>query len=659
MILDNLVLENVGTFRGKNEIPLTPPSSKKPVILIGGLNGAGKTTILEAIHLALYGSLSQGRDKRSGSYDSYLRSLIHHGVPASEGAAVELTFHVYQRGAEHSYRIRRRWQGGGVSLQESVLVWVDGKYDDALTSTWNEYVETFIPRGIAGLFFFDGEQIEALADLEQSQDVLRSALAALLGLDLIDRLSTDLAVLRRRHRGAEVPEELRLAVEDRRRKVTLARQAEEMAATLAATSRVEAERADKRLSEVTEQYRAAGGGLLEQREAADTRVALVRQQIADTDEELRTEAAGAAPFLLNTELLGNLANHVTRERDARRDSLVLGVVGDRDRELLRILRRAKAPGAAITVLEEFMASDVAARQDASSRVPMLSGLRDGGTVEALRSSILPSTQKRISTLVERRITLAAELIQAERTLVAIPDPESLASLKQELDEASLAAVRCHALLTQNEDRLEASRQERARADDAYEAAMDKSAQATIDADDDRRLVEHAERARLTLETLKAKAAERHVGQIARLVLEALNRLFRKDRLVTDVRIDPMSYTVELIGSDSQSLAATELSAGERQLLAVALLWGLAQAAGQPLPMVIDTPLGRLDGSHRGRLIERYFPHAAHQVVLLSTDTEVDEGALKSLRPFVGRMYLLEFDNAVNATTVLPGYFWSE
>lgn len=187
--------------------------------------------------------------------------------------------------------------------------------------------------------------------------------------------------------------------------------------------------------------------------------------------------------------------------------------------------------------------------------------------------------------------------------------------------------------------------------------MDKSAQATLDADDDRRLVEHAERARVTLDELKTKAAERHVSQIGRLVLEALTRLLRKDRLVTDVRIDPTSYTVELVGSDGQSLAATELSAGERQLLAVALLWGLAQAAGQPLPMVIDTPLGRLDGAHRGRLIERYFPHAAHQVVLLSTDTEVDEAALKSLRPSVGRMYRLEFDSAVNATTVQLGYFW--
>ncbi|RRR45070.1 DNA sulfur modification protein DndD [Mycolicibacter terrae] len=657
MILDSLILENVGTYRGKNEIRLTPPSSKKPVVLIGGLNGAGKTTILEAIHLALYGVLSQARRRRTGSYDSYLRSLIHHGIPASEGAAVELTFHVFQQGVKHSYRIRRRWQGGGAALREFVLVWVDGKFDEALASAWSEYVESFIPRGIAGLFFFDGEQIEALADLEQSQRVLQSALAALLGLDLIDRLAMDLAVIRRRHRGAEVPEELRQLVEANRTAVTYARQAAELAQEQVGTAKVEAERADKRLNAVTEQYRAAGGGLLEQREAAEARLMLVRQQITDVDEELRAEAAEAAPLLQATHLLASLANQVALEQDAHRESLVIDVVAARDQVLLDQLQKAKVRGAALTALKSFMSTDVAERQEASARVPMISGLTDGRTVDALQSSILPSSRKRLLSLVDRRDKLTGELEQAERTLVAIPDPEALATIKQELDEASQHAVRCHALLIQAEDRLEAARQERARADTTYEAAMDQAARATLDADDDRRLVEHAERARKTLDALKIKAAERHVGQISRLVLEALGRLLRKDRLVTDVRIDPTTYAVELVGSDGQSLAATELSAGERQLLAVALLWGLAQAAGQPLPMVIDTPLGRLDGEHRGRLVERYFPHAAHQVVLLSTDTEVDEAALKTLRPFVGRMYQLDFDGTTNATTIRPGYFW--
>lgn len=85
MILDELALHNVGTFAGHHRIKLTPPSAKKPIVLIGGLNGAGKTTVLEAIHLALYGSLAQLSGRRSGSYDNYLRGLIHRGVPESKG----------------------------------------------------------------------------------------------------------------------------------------------------------------------------------------------------------------------------------------------------------------------------------------------------------------------------------------------------------------------------------------------------------------------------------------------------------------------------------------------------------------------------------------------------------------------------------------------
>jgi DNA sulfur modification protein DndD len=73
--------------------------------------------------------------------------------------------------------------------------------------------------------------------------------------------------------------------------------------------------------------------------------------------------------------------------------------------------------------------------------------------------------------------------------------------------------------------------------------------------------------------------------------------------------------------------------------------------------VIDTPLGRLDGSHRENLLDRYFPYASHQVILLSTDTEIDEEAYERLRRHVGRSYRLEFDPATNATTVQRGYFW--
>ncbi|MGB7377306.1 MAG: DNA sulfur modification protein DndD, partial [Rivularia sp. (in: cyanobacteria)] len=84
-----------------------------------------------------------------------------------------------------------------------------------------------------------------------------------------------------------------------------------------------------------------------------------------------------------------------------------------------------------------------------------------------------------------------------------------------------------------------------------------------------------------------------------------------------------------------------------------------RVSGHNLPVAIDTPLGRLDSSHRSNLIERYFPSASHQVILLSTDTEIAEKEVKTLRKndAIAREYVLKYSQETRQTTVESGYFW--
>ena len=89
-----------------------------------------------------------------------------------------------------------------------------------------------------------------------------------------------------------------------------------------------------------------------------------------------------------------------------------------------------------------------------------------------------------------------------------------------------------------------------------------------------------------------------------------------------------------------------------------MLWALARASGRPLPMIVDTPLARLDSAHRKLLLEHYFPRASHQILLLSTDTEIDQAAFGELRPYVAHAYRLEFDFTEAATAISRGYFWT-
>jgi DNA sulfur modification protein DndD len=656
VILDELVLHNVGTFAGRHAMTLTPPAADKPIVLIGGLNGAGKTTILDAIHLVLYGSLAQVSGRRSGSYESYLRSLINHRAPDRDGAAIELTFHARWQGAEHHYRLRRWWRNTGTATRESLTVSVDGRHDEARTSTWNDQVETFLPRGIAGLFFFDGEQIEALADMDKSREVLGSALAALLGLDLVDRLSTDLSVLRRRNRGQQIPAELGKAVEERLRAVTSLRQAEEAASSAVAALRVDLERAEKHEFEQAERYRSAGGELADRRDATEAAAAMHRDALARAEDELREELAGVAPLLQVAAAMGGMARQAAREVDAKQHRAAAKIISTRDEAVIQKLRQSRVGAATITAIENYLTADRDQRRESAS-VEMITGVENSSSIDFLIGPGLPMAERRLRGLLERLTEAREELDQAERVLVAMPDPEMLGSLRQELDAFSAEVLHNRAALTHAEERLMALRQERSRADAAYEAAQDKAALAGLAADDGHRLVEHVDRVRATLGRLHTAAVECHLDRISQLILEALGHLLRKEELVTGIKIDAESYAVELTGRDGRPLSPKELSAGERQLLAVALLWGLARAAGKPLPVVIDTPLGRLDGSHREHLLDRYFPAASHQVILLSTDTEIDELAYDRLARHIGREYRLEFDPYTHATAIEPGYFW--
>jgi len=78
-----------------------------------------------------------------------------------------------------------------------------------------------------------------------------------------------------------------------------------------------------------------------------------------------------------------------------------------------------------------------------------------------------------------------------------------------------------------------------------------------------------------------------------------------------------------------------------------------------LPVAIDTPLGRLDSEHRNHLVDRYFPQASYQVILLSTDTEIRHEEVERLREAeaISREYRLEYDPKQRQTAVVAGYFW--
>lgn len=100
-----------------------------------------------------------------------------------------------------------------------------------------------------------------------------------------------------------------------------------------------------------------------------------------------------------------------------------------------------------------------------------------------------------------------------------------------------------------------------------------------------------------------------------------------------------------------------LSKGERQIFILALYWAIIEISGQDIPFVIDTPYARIDANHRREISEKFFPNISGQVIILSTDEEINEEYYNIVKPYVAKEYLLINDENENRTTVENHYFF--
>ncbi|MEM9542372.1 MAG: AAA family ATPase, partial [Cyanobacteria bacterium P01_E01_bin.42] len=191
-----LVLENFGPYYGRQAIDLSPenlsPENEKecrPIVLLGGMNGGGKTTLMDAIRLAFYGQRAQCSTRGNLSYQKFLEQCINRHTKGTEETKVELAFDHIKDSKPVVFRIRRRWTKNPKNGRDSLEIITDTWLDETITKTWDERVEYILPLGISNLFLFDGEQVKELAELESPPPQVVEAIQSLLGLELAERLS--------------------------------------------------------------------------------------------------------------------------------------------------------------------------------------------------------------------------------------------------------------------------------------------------------------------------------------------------------------------------------------------------------------------------------------------------------------------------------------
>lgn len=658
MILDEIAVQNFGVFQGLHTITLTPPSNSKPIILFGGYNGSGKTTLLDALQLVLYGKFARCSNRGNISYEEFLNRSIHRTADSQERTSVELKFRNMSNGKDHTYSIRRIWSRKRHGIHEYLVVIKDGALDRVLTEEWDQYVEEYIPSRISNLFFFDGEKIEEFASSTNASQLLFVAIHSLLGMDIIDQLLNDMIVLERRKRVSLKNDTERKEFDNAMVKIEeLDKQKGDLVQDRASLQN-DLEQEEKNYRNIENIFRREGGVLLEKRKEIETQKISTKEHLYSVEEKLREFSSGPIPFLLIIDMLRAVEHQDQREERAYQAQAFTDTLKERDKKLLRIAKQHQTPETIIEKIGNFLSEDRDQRIKETQTERYLN--LDNETKKNLKmllASILPEARHSAIKQSSEVKKSQANLDDIERKLAGVPAEDSIAPLIEERHKIKMSIEKIKSRIENIDNEIAKISREKEQKQSWLAFQLEKVVKDDFYQEDVGRIAHYSKLVRETLKKFRNTMLLNHVEKIGELIFDSFGKLIRKKSLIKNISINPDNYELELRGADGKTLSPERLSAGERQLLAVSILWGLARASGRPLPTAIDTPLGRLDSSHRNHIVERYFPYASHQVLLFSTDEEINQRYFEKLKPYIGRTYLLEFDDHNGSTQIRDGYFW--
>lgn len=658
MYFTKVELHNFGIYKGTHEMCLTNKIGERNITLVGGLNGRGKTTFHDAILLALYGKQAlKYIQEKARSYDKLLLDHINkHTTSAETYVAVTLCL---DDGTE--LRVKRSWSLKGKKVEQQICVEQNGVVDKYLGESWNYYIEEILPFGIARFFFFNNEKITQLAD-DTSFEQIKSSIKSAIGVSAIEKAikHTDDVIQRKKSAlsafekseafvgyqeiEAQIDEIDRKLEEATRHTNELEKRCENLTATLEAKEK---------------EFWSSGGDLSRNRDAIKQEMQRISENIEQIQEEiLQLIIDPSTPLFMCKDLVVQSYNSeiALQKSEAARYSNKLitdlfAQVNDRllssgmDKDAIRI-----AQNIVNGVLTEHLPSGEEREyvKNMSATSIML--------YEQIISSTFQTISSRIRSLVNHVDAQENEFMNLDAHLGSA-DEKTLAMQLYEL--------------------LKATEAEKAVADAEYQKQLDyinslkhqrdilvskriqlikTIAEKENSNDDNARIVKYAAMSIEVLSEFKMRLQKEKVANLSDTATQCFKALVEKDTLVSKINIDSETLDVTMLDFDGHELLKSQLSAGEQQMFAVAIIWALALTSGYKAPVIIDTPMARLDSSHRSNFVTKYLPAASSQVMVLSTDEEIYGRYLDLIRDNVVDYYMLLYSEEEQCTSIVRGYF---
>jgi len=658
MRINKLRVSNFKSFPKLTEFDLTyNGDDKKKVTLIGGMNGAGKSSFMEALGICLYGK------SKSEIINVINKNELKNG---NSKMTIELEF---ETDDGDIFIIKRYWFTNKAfgeikanDLDESITVTKNGEIVQYSIDTWQEFIESTIPLGIIKFFFFDGEQVSQLSETENEGLQLKTDLESVLGIGIVRRLIEDLQkiqsdIARENNSNSVSAAELTKVESD----INYANEKIEELKNEKSERELNIADNHNKINELDVKINKILGfnpELIEKKGELNARLTQINTNILNINKNIEQYCNDVLPILLLSKYF-SLINSQYKDEEETINSKTL--IESSENIATKVVEEA--------IIPQIPNLDNTKQDFIKSKIIEI--LTDGKNEK--REIILDISSKEFADTTGIIKSAEAEISSLS---ILISEKENLLTEKKEI-EVELEKVELPADKFMTYKEIEKNKNELVSENGRYLERISKISdeifQQNIEKENNqekqRKLIaqfqgSQGERAKMQKYENIIKSLEKYVEllkadklhDLEKYILQMYKKLASKADLVNRVTVDEDTYEIVVWKENNQRLDRD--AAGEKEVFAISMLWGLSQCTDFRLPVIIDTPLARLDSSHRSQIVGEYFPNASNQVIILSTDEEIGPKSqyYKIIKPFVNKEITIEFDIKSESSLVKNGYF---
>ncbi|MCK8817159.1 DNA sulfur modification protein DndD [Natroniella sulfidigena] len=659
MEINKLQLYNFGIYYGKHEMDFNLSSKEKNVILISGENGSGKTTLLDAVNLVLYGSLILGTKTNTSRYINYIKERINYSALEDDTKMyLTLDFNLNKHGNKKRYIMKREWYFEDNIEENLIIKDQDKELTQEEINKFQDYIRTVFPPSLFEFFLFDGENMGNLLYTEDFRKILEGSSKTIFNLNLIKELNDDLDTLLKEkiedRSLSKIEQEYKKITEKYKKLKNKLKNKQNKLKNI--KEKIEASSEKKEALE--EEFDTYGGLFAEERKKINEEINKLKLQKEEAKSFLDNYYQNILPFSCCTRLLSNIIKQVKKENVYKN---YMNVKNKLDNELPKKLNQdIKQSQLEITdenkndrsqdlikILLDNIDQSFKPNFDTENfnLIHKLSSSEEQKLVNKIKTIINFNEEKALEKI-EKINNINLKLNKLNKRLKHNQESSELNNLLKEIEKCIMKKSKLEKMVEEIKEEIDLIK------DDLETLSKDKK----------KKLKEWKNSKKVNnipilcdkLNNVLSKYTEIQTKKKLKLVenkfLEIINNLISVENYIKNIEINPTTFKVNLYSKNNDLL--TNLSAGEQELVILALLWSLMEVSKQKFPLILDTLLGRIDEKHRENIIKNLLIKADLQIIILAINSELNNIQYKALKPYIERNYLInKVDKLNNRSTI--------